>query len=355
MIYRYLTTSPGGFIQQLVLHVRNGFRYYVINTIPRGKDPAAVDQKLLSRYEVALSKKQRWARKLSGLACVHYLRYERTQVLLANSLDERSLFCKDHGQHARDVSQVPIVTQGHAVSFRAEHVSVEIDRNTLAGLYRHFEHIAHYARSRLIREFVSLPFERYQPVIRQLTSLVRHTNRLRIQAALPPIPDYCFGRRRRLYRPFDELVEPVGERARAGPVVALARGGAGPTREMTQVPRGRVFARWQTNKLPVFQRWAMAQERCGLSDVDVYMARKGGVGPSVMTAMMDAMGARNTPHEKGVQCLKTLILARYRRRCGDAIPPHAPSVAEMRKEAKSRRRNKKRAKARARRARQLRA
>jgi hypothetical protein len=88
--------------------------------------------------------------------------------------------------------------------------------------------------------------------------------------------------------------------------------------------------------------------------VDVYMARKGGVGPSVMTAMMDAMGARETTREKGVQCLKTLILARYRKKCGDAIPPHVPSVAEMRKEAKSRRRNKKRARERAKRARQTR-
>ena len=50
-------TSVAGFIQQLaVSYVGRGYFFFVTGVIPAHKDPARVDEKLTSRYEVGLSK-----------------------------------------------------------------------------------------------------------------------------------------------------------------------------------------------------------------------------------------------------------------------------------------------------------
>ena len=185
------------------LHLKNGFRDYSMNVIPLSRDPLAVDEKLLALYGIDLSPYERWQRKKSGLPSVHYLRFRLLQVLFTNSLEENALFAERERSSLRYAPACPLVVSFHSLSVRAGHVCVEIERNALAGLYRHFESMAHYARPALIREFQNLPFERYEPVIRQLRCLVLHVNRLRRKANLSQLGELCFGRKRTIYRPFD--------------------------------------------------------------------------------------------------------------------------------------------------------
>ena len=82
--YRCEATTLEGFVQQLAVgYVSRGYWFYVTGFIPAGKDPHAVDEKLISRYGLAISKWTRARRKQTGAASVQYLRFRRYFVLLA--------------------------------------------------------------------------------------------------------------------------------------------------------------------------------------------------------------------------------------------------------------------------------
>src|SRR5437870_4167820 len=84
VMYRCEATSVEGFVQQLaVSYLGNGYWFYVVGEVPPGKDPRRVDEKLVARYQVDLSKWARARRKRAGLANLQYLRHGRLFVLLA--------------------------------------------------------------------------------------------------------------------------------------------------------------------------------------------------------------------------------------------------------------------------------
>ena len=90
MQYRYETTSLVGFVQYLASNLLpHGYWFYVTGRVPEGKDPRAVDRKLIEKYAIGLSRQQRARRKLAGQANLHYIRLGRFWVLLAT-----------HGEHA---------------------------------------------------------------------------------------------------------------------------------------------------------------------------------------------------------------------------------------------------------------
>ena len=69
MEYRYEAASVTGFVQQLACnYLPHGYWFYVTGSVPEGKDPAAIDRKLMEKYGVGLSRQQRARRKLAGLA-----------------------------------------------------------------------------------------------------------------------------------------------------------------------------------------------------------------------------------------------------------------------------------------------
>src|SRR5262245_15327111 len=75
---RYAAATLEGFIQQLaVAYVKNGYYFYVTGRVPDGKDPVAIDRKLIDRYGAGISKWARARRKRAGLANIQYLRFER--------------------------------------------------------------------------------------------------------------------------------------------------------------------------------------------------------------------------------------------------------------------------------------
>src|SRR5208337_4535619 len=82
--YHCEATTVEGFIQQLaVCYVGRGYWFYVTGFIPPDKDPRAVDEKLIGRYDIDISKWSRARRKQTGQASVQYLRFRQFFVLLA--------------------------------------------------------------------------------------------------------------------------------------------------------------------------------------------------------------------------------------------------------------------------------
>ena len=72
--YQYIATTREGFIQQITCYVRHGYIYYVKGRVPAGKDPTAVDRKLLQKYGIAKTNGQRYRRKEKGLANYQLIR-----------------------------------------------------------------------------------------------------------------------------------------------------------------------------------------------------------------------------------------------------------------------------------------
>src|SRR5512142_1236619 len=92
MEYRAEATSLEGFIQQLAVgYLARGYRYFFQGRIPAGKDPRAVDAKLIKRYGLAISKFERARRKAEGLANAQYLRYGQHFVLIATPGEQNRL------------------------------------------------------------------------------------------------------------------------------------------------------------------------------------------------------------------------------------------------------------------------
>ena len=83
-------TTLEGFIQQLaVSYVARKHWFYVMGTVPEGKDPRVVDSKLVARYRADLSRFDRCRRKRAGLASVRYIRFGPTFVLVATEGEHR--------------------------------------------------------------------------------------------------------------------------------------------------------------------------------------------------------------------------------------------------------------------------
>ena len=56
MQYRAEATSVEGFVQQIACcYLRHGYWFFVTGRVPAGKDPHAVDEKLIKKYGIDVS------------------------------------------------------------------------------------------------------------------------------------------------------------------------------------------------------------------------------------------------------------------------------------------------------------
>lgn len=215
MEYRCVTTSVEGFVQQLaVAYITHGYWFYVAGEIPEGKDPAAVDVKLIERYGIAISKWARCRRKKQGLANMQYLRHRRFFVLLATK--GRHEFFERERASIRDVRRAPIKFAGYSIGCRKGrdkrwHASVRINPGDHAGLKAALAEIGlRRGADAVAREFARISFQPFGPVRRQLLEALRKVNRERKAAGLSVLSGECLRLRRRIERPFGECTMDPG-------------------------------------------------------------------------------------------------------------------------------------------------
>src|SRR4051812_20068756 len=102
MHYRCEAVTVEGFIQQLaVAYVARGYFFYVTGHIPERKAANRVDEKLVERYHIDLSRWARARRKRAGRANVQYLRHKDFFVLLATHGEHP--FFEEEGPNVHDV------------------------------------------------------------------------------------------------------------------------------------------------------------------------------------------------------------------------------------------------------------
>lgn len=185
--YRVVASSIESFVQQVaVSYLSNGYFFFVQGWIPEGKDPKALDEKLLGKYGIAISKWSRARRKQAGLANMQYIRLGRLFLLMATH-GKHKFFEEEKGT-IKDARRTPIRAFGYAISHRSGHSHVRIDLNDYKRLRAHFLGLAkHREASTIEHEFFSVPFEPYAPVRRQLINIWRAVNRLRKESGFAPI------------------------------------------------------------------------------------------------------------------------------------------------------------------------
>ena len=221
--YRCCATSVAGFVQQLASgYLPHGYWFYVSGIIPPGKVPAAIDQKLMAKYGIGVSRTSRARRKAVGIANVHYIRFQRRFLLLATHGFHP--FYDEESKNVRDARRIPIKFEGYSISVakggylrkrKGEErpvpdtkwrVRVQIEKELYKGLRAYFEDIAtHRTGQQLASELFNLPFEPYAPVRQQLLNLIRYMNRRRQAANLEPVGFSALRYRRRIVRPFGTL------------------------------------------------------------------------------------------------------------------------------------------------------
>ena len=207
-MYRCVCQSVEGFVQQLaVAYVARGFYFYTTGMIKTGKDPAAVDAKLIDRYGIDVSKWQRARRKRAGVANLQYLRHDRFFVLLATHGDHR--FFADEA--FRDIREAPIKFHGYSLGAGRGvdgrwHASVRIHADEYRNLKAYLMDLAvHRSIENLVGEFRQVPFAPFARVRRQMLHILRAVNRQRKLAGFEPVPMAALRFQRKPVRPFGAI------------------------------------------------------------------------------------------------------------------------------------------------------
>ncbi len=219
MAYRWVASSPEGLVQQLaVSYLRHGYYWYVTGRIKPEKDPCEVDRKLLEKYAIEVSERERARRKRLGLANMQYLRYSRWFILLVTDGNHHFKQPSREGgekEQIRDCRRAPIRFEGYSISYRRGgytppgsgqpkwHAHVQIDIETYRQLKAYFlERACHRSVENLAGDFARVPFARYAPVRRQLLNILRAVNDSRARTGYDPAPHAVLRLRRKIVQPF---------------------------------------------------------------------------------------------------------------------------------------------------------
>lgn len=221
MPYRCVASSPEGLVQQVaVCYLRHGYWWYVTGRIPKGKDRESVDRKLIAKYEIDQSDRQRAYRKQRGLANMQYIRYADWFLLLVT--DGQHPFKQQERNRILDCRRHPIKFEGYSISYRRAgvtptgggdpkwHACVRIDPLTYRQLKAFFLQRA-YCRSaeNLASDFARVPYARFAPIRRQLLTILRLVNRSRSKMGYEQIPASALRLRREIQRPFIGRTKPT--------------------------------------------------------------------------------------------------------------------------------------------------
>ncbi|MEX2171068.1 MAG: hypothetical protein WD851_17245 [Pirellulales bacterium] len=237
MEYKYEVTSLVGFLQRVATHLLpKGYYFFVQGTLPEGKDPAALDAKLLSKYDVEKTEGARRWRKSQGLGNVQYVRFQRSWILLATHGDHA--IREGESENLKDVRRAPLRVGNYAVYVKRGNflkrftddeettpdgkwrVRVLIAREPYRELCAYFLSIACHRRAEaLAEELYSLPYEPYAPVRKQLLKLLRLINSKRQAAGYSKIPPTCLRFKRAIVRSFD----PAGAIVNTNPPHSIER------------------------------------------------------------------------------------------------------------------------------------
>ncbi len=238
--YRYHCETVEGFVQRAVVLSQKGYRYFISGEVPERKAADEIDEKLLTKYGLRLTRRQRTYRKSKGLPNGHYFRFSRRWVVMGTS---RKLFFQvDPNERVRDLRDAPIRVGGYSISLRADgaarrgairrlRASVRLEGRTLRELQAVLlDSHQRWAAADLERQIwlASNHWQVYAPVYRQFQGIVRRLNEARAAAGLGRVGRGCVRISRQAPRHFEraclkEAAEAGSAEPRTGSREAFAR------------------------------------------------------------------------------------------------------------------------------------
>ena len=184
--------------------------------IKPGKDPTLLDRKLIDKYGIDASERERADRKRRGLANMQYIRHGNWFVLLAT--EGHHAFKQQEQKQIRDCRRHPIRFEGYSISYRRSpitpkggdpkwHACVRIDGPTYKQLKSYFlDRATHRNAKTLAQDFARVPYARYAPVRRQLLNILRAVNKARSKQRFDELKPSAIGLRRKIVKPFGQEV-----------------------------------------------------------------------------------------------------------------------------------------------------
>lgn len=214
MPYRCVASSPEGLVQQVaVSYLRHGYWWYVSGRIPNGKDRESIDRKLIAKYHIDLTDRQRAYRKQRGLANMQYIRFADWFLLLVT--EGHHSFKQQERNTISDCRRKPIKFEGYSISYRRAgvtpkgggdpkwHACVRIDPWTYRELKAFLlERACHRSAENLAKDFARIPYARFAPIRRQLLTIHREVNKARSQRGYESLPSSVLRLRRQIVRPY---------------------------------------------------------------------------------------------------------------------------------------------------------
>ena len=200
---RHETQTLGEFLRRIAIdYARFGYTRYAVRIIPEGKDLDAIDRKLIAIYGVTSCRTTRMRIKRQGKACVQYLRFQHSFVLLATP-GEHAAFSKICSFEMKDS---PLHFRGYSIGFSGSTVSVRVAKSVWSHVRREVRIVALKNRAEVERAITSLPFYKFPGVVAQINQLIADLNRVRkraglvlISPTLPHLPYHhrCLGKHHR--------------------------------------------------------------------------------------------------------------------------------------------------------------
>ena len=178
-----------GFVRQVAAHcLPNGFHFYVSGFVREGRDPRAVDARVLEKYDIAPDKWERYRRKRRGEVNVRYLRHERRFLILATGpVSDHPFFLTE--AEVRDATKVPIKFHGYEMSHRGGRTWVRVGHEALNRVQEDVLRVSTgHSVPALVARFQAVPYEPFAGVRYQLFRLLDEVNRRRNAAGLSPVP-----------------------------------------------------------------------------------------------------------------------------------------------------------------------
>jgi hypothetical protein len=200
--YHAQTTSKAGLLRMVAAnYLPNEYFSYSYGYFRDEEQARRLELDIICRYELALSKDQRYRRKLAGLANLQFLRYRLFYLFLATPGVHP--FYRQQSD-LRDFRRQPLHFAGYAVALRAGDPSVSLSPATEQRLRSYFLAVALVRRATdLAREFRSLPWLPYGPVVGQVLSILSAVNERRGRRGYAEVPEACVRRKLKVCRPFD--------------------------------------------------------------------------------------------------------------------------------------------------------
>lgn len=186
----------GDFLYRVALGgFRFGYYRYAVREIPKGKDLASIDRKMMDAYGVTSCRMKRLRQRREGQASVQYVRFQQTFILMATD-GTHETFAKIR---SFDVRSAPLHFRSYSVGLFCDRVSVRVAKEVWGKVVAYQLARALGDLGAVEQRLYQLPFYRFPGVVAQTNGLAAAINCKRKQAGLAPISPLPFPTRHRRF------------------------------------------------------------------------------------------------------------------------------------------------------------